>query len=307
VADFSRQREPRWSLWSLLVAAASRYGPGFDRVQDSPSSRRHDSINRLALSRCGLPGFCGMRLSHQRYVEHVRADGERIAAVAERGLDASVPSCPGWTVKDVVEHTAEVFLHKVASMREKAFPDPWPPERGDEPTIPYLRHALDELVDELTTRDPHEFADTWWWDERTVGFWGRRMAHEAAIHRVDVELVHDDVTPIDYELALDGVDEVLRLFLTGDYSDEEIPDQPGTVAQIRAGGTAWRIVMEPTAIVAQVYLDRWPELPVDATVSGEPLPMYLWLWGRGPRDPLAVDGDISVADQLRERMQMATQ
>jgi len=206
-----------------------------------------------------------------------------------------------------VEHTAEVFLHKVASMREKAFPDPWPPERGDEPTIPYLRHALDELVDELTTRDPHEFADTWWWDERTVGFWGRRMAHEAAIHRVDVELVHDDVTPIDDELALDGVDEVLRLFLTGDYSDEEIPDQPGTVAQIRAGGTAWRIVIEPTAIVAQVYLDRWPELPVDATVSGEPLPMYLWLWGRGPRDPLAVDGDISVADQLRERMQMATQ
>jgi uncharacterized protein (TIGR03083 family) len=248
-----------------------------------------------------------MRLSHQRYVEHVEADGNRIANVAERGLEAQVPSCPGWVVRDVVEHTAEVFLHKVASMREKAFPDPWPPERGDQPTIPYLRHALDELIDELTTRDPQEFADTWWWDERTVGFWGRRMAHEAAIHRVDVELAHDDVTPIDQELALDGVDEVLRLFLAGDYSDEEIPDQPGTVAQIRSGGTAWRVVMEPKAIVAQVYLDRWPEMPVDATVSGEPLPMYLWLWGRGPRDPLAVDGDVSVADQLRERMHMATQ
>jgi hypothetical protein len=48
-------------------------------------------------------------------------------------------------------------------------------------------------------------------------------------------------------------------------------------------------------------------MSVDATASGEPLPMYLWLWGRGPRDPLAVDGDVSVADQLRERMHMATQ
>ena len=58
-------------------------------------------------------------------------------------------------------------------------------------------NALDELVGELTSRDEHDFAETWWWDERTVGFWGRRMAHEAAIHRVDVELAHDDVTPID--------------------------------------------------------------------------------------------------------------
>ncbi|MET0712971.1 MAG: maleylpyruvate isomerase N-terminal domain-containing protein, partial [Jiangellaceae bacterium] len=87
-----------------------------------------------------------MRLSHDRYVESVRADGERMAAVAERGLDPPVPCCPGWTVRDAVEHTAEVFLHKVACMREKAMPDPWPPERGAEPTIPYLRTALDELI-----------------------------------------------------------------------------------------------------------------------------------------------------------------
>jgi uncharacterized protein (TIGR03083 family) len=248
-----------------------------------------------------------MRLGHEQYVEHVRADGERIAEVAERGLDVPVPSCPGWTVRDAVEHTAEVFLHKVACMREKVFPEPWPPERGDDPTIPYYRRALDELVTELTTRDEHEFADTWWWDERTVGFWGRRMAHETAIHRVDVELAHDDVTPIDDALSLDGVDEVLRLFLAGDWSDEEVRDQPGTVVQVRCSGTNWRVVMEPKAIVARVQLDRWGELPSDASISGDPLPMYLWLWGRGPRDSLTVDGDVAVIDQLRSRMVVATQ
>ncbi|HET6686886.1 MAG TPA: maleylpyruvate isomerase family mycothiol-dependent enzyme [Jiangellaceae bacterium] len=248
-----------------------------------------------------------MRLSHDRYVESVRADGERMAAVAERGLDPPVPCCPGWTVRDAVEHTAEVFLHKVACMREKAFPDPWPPERGAEPTIPYLRTALDELVGELTSRDEHEFAETWSWDERTVGFWGRRMAHEAAIHRVDVELAHDDVTPIDGELALDGVDEILRRFLAGDWSDEEVTDPSETVVQLRSGATTWRVVMEPKAVVANVYLDRWGELPTDATISGDPLPMYLWLWGRGPRDSLQIDGDADAADRLRDRMVVATQ
>lgn len=248
-----------------------------------------------------------MRLSHEEYVKHVRADGERMAMVAERGLEPAAPSCPGWTVRDVVEHTAQVFLHKVASIRLKAAPDPWPPERGDEPTIPYLRQSLDELVSELAGRDEHEFADTWWWDERTVGFWGRRMAHEAAIHRVDVELPYDDVTPIDDALSLDGVDEVLRRFLAGDWSDEPVPDRPGTVVRVECAGTAWRVVMEPSAVVASVWLDRWPDLPVDGTVAGDPLPLYLWLWGRGPRDPLTLDGDVSAIDHLDARLRVATQ
>ena len=248
-----------------------------------------------------------MRLSHATYVDHVKADGERIAAVAERGLEPPVPSCPDWTVRDAVEHTAQVFLHKVACMRDKVFPDPWPPERGDEPTIPYYRAAFRELLHELTSRDEREYADTWWWDERTVGFWGRRMAHETTIHRVDVEQAYADVTPIVEELALDGVDEVLRLMLAGDWSDEPAPERPGDVVQIRSGGTTWRVVMEPKAIAAEVFLDRWPELPTAATVSGDPRSIYLWLWGRGPRDSLTVEGDAASVDHLRARLVRATQ
>ena len=59
--------------------------------------------------------------------------------------------------------------------------------------------------------------------------------------------------------------------------------------------------MEPKAVAANVYLDRWPVLSTDATISGDPLPMYLWLWGRGLRD-LQIDGDGDAADRLRTRM-----
>jgi hypothetical protein len=86
-----------------------------------------------------------------------------------------------------------------------------------------------------------------------------------------------------------------------------VTDPSETVVQLRSGGTTWRVVMEPRAVVANVYLDRWRELPTDATISGDPLPMYLWLWGRGPRDPLQIDGDADAADRLRDRMVVATQ
>lgn len=248
-----------------------------------------------------------MRLTHERYVEHVRADAARILEVAGRGLDRAVPSCPGWTVRDAVEHTAEVYLHKVSCIRDKAFPQPWPPERTAEPALDYFQRATDELLTELTTRDPLEFADTWWWDERTVGFWGRRMAHESAIHRIDVELAYDDTTPIDGDLAHDGVDEVLRRFLAGDWSDEPVPGEPTTIVRIESGGSAWRVVMEPNAVVASVYLDRWPELAVDATASGDPLPMYLWLWGRDSPDKITIDGDQTAVERLDARLRLATQ
>ena len=45
-------------------------------------------------------------LHFDAYVRVQRADGARLREVAEFGLDAPVPSCPGWRVADVVGHTA---------------------------------------------------------------------------------------------------------------------------------------------------------------------------------------------------------
>ncbi|WP_116949529.1 maleylpyruvate isomerase family mycothiol-dependent enzyme [Jiangella endophytica] len=246
-----------------------------------------------------------MRLTHGQYVASVRAGGERLEAVAGRGLDAPAPACPGWTVRDVVEHTATVYLHKVACIREKRAPGPWPPERDDTPSLQYFRAAHDVLLAELTARDPLEFAETWWWDERTVGFWGRRMAHETAIHLVDVELAHGDVSAIDPALAVDGVDEVLRLFLAGDWSDEPVAGPAGATVRVRTGERGWRVVMEPAAVVAQV--DKWPDVPVDAVLAGPAEPLYRWLWGRGPDDALTVEGDPAIVALLRDRLRAATQ
>ena len=53
------------------------------------------------------------------------------------------------------------------------------------------------------------------------------MAQETAVHRVDVESGFDAVTPVDDELAVDGIDEVLDWFLA--YQAEDVgTGRPGS-------------------------------------------------------------------------------
>ena len=49
-----------------------------------------------------------------------------------------------------------------------------------------------------------------WADDKTVGYIRRRQAHEALIHRLDAELTAGAVTPLDPDLAADGVLRVPR-------------------------------------------------------------------------------------------------
>ena len=125
------------------------------------------------------------------------------------GLTADVPSCPGWTVESVLRHTAQVYLHKVESIRRNALPEPWPPNLTHRDPLELYDEAAAALIAQLEESGPTAPSWTWWPEDQTPGFWFRRMAQETAVHRVDAELAHDVLTPIDAELALDGIDEVL--------------------------------------------------------------------------------------------------
>jgi len=63
-----------------------------------------------------------------RYLQCLAADyGDLRDAASAAELTANVPSCPGWTMADLVRHVAQVYLHKVALMRTGAEPEEWPP------------------------------------------------------------------------------------------------------------------------------------------------------------------------------------
>jgi uncharacterized protein (TIGR03083 family) len=153
-------------------------------------------------------------MEYETYVDHVRSDGRRLATVADGRLSAQVPSCPGWSVRDLVSHVAEVYEHKIACTELGRAPDPWPPEwPGDRDPIEWLRDAHERLLGMFERSEPTTPSATWWPPDQTVGFWARRMALESAVHRIDAELATDGPTSVDADLAVDGVDEILVIML----------------------------------------------------------------------------------------------
>lgn len=242
----------------------------------------------------------GAGMDFERYVESLRADAGLLAATARRDLAAAVPSCPGWTVRDVVEHVAVVYLHKIECMRLGRAPDPWPPAPPPGDPVDWFEESLAELVDELTSRGPTAPSFTWHEPDQTVGFWYRRMAQETAVHRIDVELAFGPPTPVAADIAVDGVDELLDIMLAGDWSDEPQPG-PAQVVALHADDRDWRITLAPDS-VAISRVDG----PADAGVTGPASDVLLWLWRRS--DPawakLEFSGDVT---PLYDRLFLVTQ
>lgn len=246
-------------------------------------------------------------LTSTDYVRHLRADTDRMLEVS-KDLDAAVPACPGWTVRDVLVHTGSVFSHKVACIRvgrpetEDDY-DQGPADGADlDTTLGWFRERRDELVGELESRAPDSPAWTWHEDHQTVGFWQRRMAQEAAVHRVDAESGTGSESGVEHDLAVDGIDEVLDWFLS--FQAEDVgTDAPGrgTVA-VRTADRIWRLVLTPDA----VEVLREPG-PAEAVVSGEASELYLWLWGRRPDSAVRLEGDPELLAGLRHRLHVVTQ
>jgi len=239
-------------------------------------------------------------LNPERYLELIDADTERLIALGERGLTEKIPCCPGWDVAEVVWHTAGVYEHKVRVMADNAWPEPWPPADFDERAeIAFLREAKDDLFAELSRHDASEITTTFGADS-TIGFWIRRMALEVAVHRYDAELAHGDTTPINRELSLDGIDEVLRVMLAGPWwaADVQTEHPVEALVAVEAGGARWLCDIQRTAVTVTDDTSA----SAAATVAGEPEQVFLWLWGRAGDDAVTLDGAPEVVAGFRSRL-----
>jgi uncharacterized protein (TIGR03083 family) len=239
-----------------------------------------------------------------RFLEHVRTESARLGEVARTGLDAAVPSCPGWTVDDVVRHVAMVYVHKVEVLKLGALPDPWPPDFSGLGSLEWYDDARTAIVDALEAAGTA--TPTWTFSprDRTSAFWHRRMAHETVIHRIDVEQAQGVVTPIDAELALDGIDEVLYPTFGGPWWEEGDTAYPIDAAvRLTAGGRSWTVYADATSVDVR----QGAEGDAAAEVSGDPAGVYLWLWGRAGEDAIATAGDPDVVRAFRGRLSEASQ
>lgn len=234
-----------------------------------------------------------------------------LADVAARApLDAPVPSCPGWTLADLVWHQIEGgrFWAHVITARPAGpdtFEEPTRPPDGE--LIAGLRTAGVALADALTGLDPE--TEAWSWsDDRTVGFTMRRQSHEALIHHIDGRLAAGvELPPIPPHFAADGVDEMVGVMLTGVPDWATFEREPGVITlELRDTGDSWtlafgRMIGTSPESGTEYDIDALEPVdePADTVVSGDAADLHLWLNGRQGLAELTIVGDTGLAERLR--------
>lgn len=239
------------------------------------------------------------------HLDTLRREGALLAAAADEvGLRAPVPTCPDWTIRDLLWHTG--FVHRWAKtiVSEKRISGPAESENDliagpipdDALLVEWYRESHRQLVGCLEEAAPE--LECWRFlaaapPART--FWIRRQAHETTIHRVDAESARgDEISPIDRDFAADGLDELLIGFHARRRSQvrSSVPktlhlhatDEPG-------GGSDWFLHVTDEPLVTSRTFDG----PVDCVLSGPVELLYLTLWNRCRIDDLTVSGDSGVA------------
>lgn len=242
------------------------------------------------------------------YLNNLTSDYERLVEASTGRLALQVPTCPDWTVDDLVRHVATTYLHKVECMRLNAQPSPWPPDFSAEPALELLSRAHTALVAEFTSRLPASAAFTWYGPDQTVGFWLRRMAQETVIHRIDAELAAGvESRPIPDDLAVDGIDEILQVFLAWPSREwledfaEPLSKGDGSVL-VSAGGQSWLVAWDSAGVSAEPVKGA-----ADAEITGSSDAVLRWLWRRSGDDVIAVSGNVDKVAQLRALLEPATQ
>jgi uncharacterized protein (TIGR03083 family) len=147
------------------------------------------------------------------YLAALGREGRVLGDAAERaGLAAPVPSCPDWTVADLLWHVGEVHHFWGGVVERRASDSSESPETerpADAELLDWYGESLAWLQGVLAAADPA--TPVWTWaSQKNVAFVQRRMAQETAVHRVDAEQAAGAPAPIDPALAVDGVDEFLQ-------------------------------------------------------------------------------------------------
>lgn len=234
-----------------------------------------------------------------------------------------VPSCPGWDVDDLLWHLGggdvQHFWAWIVANRPEGPQDYLQPERPADRhgIVVALDRAHEDLMLRLRNADPADGCWSWASDTslHTVAFTMRRQAHEALIHRVDAELAAGARTPLDPQLATDGVVECLEVMYGGLPSWGRFADD-GTRVAVDITDTGHRVVLalgrftgHDPATQEDHDLDDVQVLghdhtsarddSFDARVSGSAEELDLWLWHRNGRAEPELDGSREVVERLR--------
>lgn len=216
----------------------------------------------------------------------LRTETARVTALLrESSPDLPVPSCPGWTLLDLTTHLGNVHVWAAAQVRGGGEKAPYVDATPGEDLAGWYAACAEDVVATLEAAAPDQPAWGFGPQPRTAAFWQRRQLQETAVHRWDVEAALGRDGALDPELAADGIDEVLTVFLPRQVAMGRTAPLTAGLDLVSPAGGRWRV---------------GPDGPAVATVHGPADALLLLLWRRTTLDDprLTVEGDA--ADVLEQ-------
>jgi uncharacterized protein (TIGR03083 family) len=226
-------------------------------------------------------------------------EGLRTALVAfvryadRAGLRAPVPTCPDWTVRNLVAHQGMVHRWAAAIVRgERLDPDTAQREGQVSPDpLEWLRDGAIDLAQALTDA-PEDLKVVRFLNDPPPArqFWARRQCHETTIHAVDALSAALGRYPvaadtwIGPDVALDGIDELLTGFVTRSVSRLRSAEPVAIGVRPTDAERSWLVEVGPGPAVTTRH--RGP-VEGDVLLEGSAVALYLTLWNRS--DEVAPD------------------
>ena len=255
-------------------------------------------------------------LPSDRYLDALTAQSALLAeALAHADLTLPVPTCPDWTLCQLVEHLgrAHRWAAGIVAQRLTTAPDfdtsnliaPAAPDDTNE-LCSWLLAGAGELVEAIRVVGPETPIWTWGSDQ-SAEFWARRMAHETAVHRADVELALGREFTLDADLAADAISEWLGL-VSLPQAVQFVPH----LAELRGDGQSLHLHSTDPGLgqAGEWIVRRTPSGPVwehghvkgDVAVRGPVVDLLLVMMRRvAPGEaPITVLGDAGVLDHWLE-------
>ena len=232
-------------------------------------------------------------LAFASYLDAIGEDVDRLGQASEAGLGAAVQSCPGWSVAELLGHVTTVYERWSAQLAagdpsRSAVAAPLDASPG---TRDHLDDAAAALLRQLAELGPDAACWNFSGTDLVSGWVARRVALETAVHRVDAERAYGPSTPIETELAVDGIAERIEVLL---------PVVAARAPEVSLGGSTCLVCSDADAsfvvdVSAGRVRSRRGRGPADTVLIGTASEIFLFSWGRLGPDVLAVTGRQDVA------------
>jgi uncharacterized protein (TIGR03083 family) len=239
-------------------------------------------------------------VNHKEHCDALEVEVSRFASLLdEADFAVRVPSCPEWSVADLVSHLG--LIHRwserlVVTLAQERVP-PSTMDLDLEPiSAGWLRHGGVALVETLRAADPDAVMWSWGRDHH-VRFWSRRQLQETMMHRVDLELALGTAITVEEAVSCDAIDELLVNLESAAAFSPKVRELKGhgEILTFRAtnGPAAWTI-----RLTEEGFSFTEPTREANVALSGTALDVLLLLYRRAALD--AVDVEVSGDRRLME-------